>query len=1045
MGRSARKPFGIALSISSALLILGAIGPASARIRSDSTTTTTSATTATAISAGSPVLINTGGSQYTDTTGRIWQADRFFTGGQTDNQAVGHAIANTSNPALYQDERYGAMTYNLPVSNGTYTVKLHFADIYSGTQGAGLRVFNVNVNGTAFLSNFDIYSKVGGYTADVEQTTTNVTNGNLSIAFGKIVEQPQIAAIEVLPNGTPSGTTTTTAATTTTTAAPTTTTAAPTTTTTMPTTTTTAVSSTTSLLINSGGSQYTDSRGRNWTADQFFSGGNTDNQAVGHAIANTSDPALYQDERWGSNTYNLPLPNGSYTVRLHFAEIYAGTQGVGLRKFNVSVNGSAFLTNFDIYSKVGGYAADVEQTTANVTNGNLAIAFSAVVQNPQVSAIEILSGSTPPSTTTTLATTTTTAAPTTTTTRATTTTLAPTTTTQGAPPVTTTTTAAPTTTTLATTTTTIDSTAPTAPTNLRTTSVAYNSVSLAWAASSDNVGVTKYNIFRNGTQIGNVSASTLSFTDSTVTPNTTYNNPGYTVKAVDAAGNSSAASNSVAVTTPQAPDTSPPSTPTNLTANAVSATRVDLSWGASTDNVGVAGYNIRRASGGASPIVIATVPSTSYSDTTVSAGVTYTYTIIATDAAGNASTASNAATATPTAPTTTTTTASGSCTGVAMNNGQTDINNNPNGTTFCLSGTHNWTLTPKSGDTIIGNGTAILDGGNTTQLAIIGNGATNVTLTNFEVRNYTAGDQLGAIHPQDMGAVTNWTLNNMRVHDIGNGTTNGAGVEVGSGWHINGGRYYNTRQEGLTSGNGAHDIVVDGAELDHNNFTDDSYTSRAHSCGDEAGGYKWVADNVTVKNSNVHDNACKGLWSDLGANGMTITNNKITNNWDEGIFIEISGNATITNNTATGNGFHNYNTGSAGGCGWGWGGGITISTSGRTHYVNGAIDIGFNTVSGNCNGITGTDMYRDEHSCAIAPTCELMNVTMHDNSVTGSSSSLATNTFGVYADDGDNLTTHNIVFGSGNTIGANMNYWNWRFAIDHEYVKTSKKTGLSIY
>jgi hypothetical protein len=207
----------------------------------------------------------------------------------------------------------------------------------------------------------------------------------------------------------------------------------------------------------------------------------------------------------------------------------------------------------------------------------------------------------------------------------------------------------------------VDVTAPSAPSSLRTTTNAYNQVALAWNASIDNVGVSGYNVFRNGTKIGSVSASTLSYTDSTVTANTTYNNPGYTVVAVDAAGNASNASNAVVVTTPAPPDTTPPSAPTNLTCVVVSSSRIDLAWSASTDNVGVTAYNVRRATGTASPVVIATVAGTSFSDTTTVAGNNYTYTIIAVDAAGNPSASSNAATVstvvttTTTAPTTTTT------------------------------------------------------------------------------------------------------------------------------------------------------------------------------------------------------------------------------------------------------------------------------------------------------------------------------------------------------------------------------------------------------
>jgi hypothetical protein len=231
------------------------------------------------------------------------------------------------------------------------------------------------------------------------------------------------------------------------------------------------------------------------------------------------------------------------------------------------------------------------------------------------------------------------------------------------------------------------------------------------------------------------------------------------------------------------------------------------------------------------------------------------------------------------------------------------------------------------------------------------------------------------------------------------------------------------RQEGL-GGQVGNGITVNGVEIDHNNFTDDSYRARAHNCGDEAGGFKWVSSNVTVKNSNVHDNACKGLWTDLGANGITISGNTVANNWDEGIFIEISQGATtgstttgISHNTVIGNGFNNYNSSS--GCSWGWGGGITISTSGQIHTGSGVIEIQYNDVERNCNGITGVDSFRNERSCDTSPLCELANVNIHDNKIVGSTASIAVNTTGAYQDDGDNLSTHNLVLGS-NSIGSNM-------------------------
>jgi parallel beta-helix repeat protein len=367
-------------------------------------------------------------------------------------------------------------------------------------------------------------------------------------------------------------------------------------------------------------------------------------------------------------------------------------------------------------------------------------------------------------------------------------------------------------------------------------------------------------------------------------------------------------------------------------------------------------------------------------------------------------------------PTTTPTTVAPGCVGTPMLLGQVDIDAQPAGTRFCLSGTHNWTLTPKSGDTL--SGPAVLDGANTSDFAVVAT-ATNVTLSGLEIRNYIAGAAIGAIHTPDPPSATGWTLDNLQVHDIGNGTTDGAGAELGVGWHVVGGRYFNTRQEGLTAGDGAANFVVDGVELDHNDFTDDTYTTRSHSCGDEAGGFKLVADNVTIKNSYVHDNACSGLWSDLSSNNLTITNNLLVNNWEQGVVLEISGAATISHNVVTGNGFHMQNANNHG-CGWGWGGGITLSTSGQTHTSNGPIDIGFNDVAGNCNGITGVDQLRTEHNCNIAPRCELAHIRIHDNTIVGATAANAVNNLGFFQDDGDDLTTRDIIFGTGNTV-TNMN------------------------
>lgn len=183
-----------------------------------------------------------------------------------------------------------------------------------------------------------------------------------------------------------------------------------------------------------------------------------------------------------------------------------------------------------------------------------------------------------------------------------------------------------------------DTTAPSVPANLSATPSA-TQISLSWSASTDNVGVAGYNVYRNGALLKTV--TNTSYTDTAVTAGSTYS---YTVQAFDAAGNSSGQSAAASATVPSAPapDTTAPSIPTGLAATP-SATQISLSWTASTDNVGVTGYNVYR---NGSLLVIVSGSVVSYTDTAVTAGSTYSYTVQAFDAAGNSSGQSAAASAT---------------------------------------------------------------------------------------------------------------------------------------------------------------------------------------------------------------------------------------------------------------------------------------------------------------------------------------------------------------------------------------------------------------
>ncbi|TML22284.1 MAG: DUF2334 domain-containing protein [Actinobacteria bacterium] len=157
------------------------------------------------------------------------------------------------------------------------------------------------------------------------------------------------------------------------------------------------------------------------------------------------------------------------------------------------------------------------------------------------------------------------------------------------------------------------------------------SVALTWAASTDNVGVVAYQVSGGPTV---VNSTTAGVTITGLAPSTAYT---FTVKAKDAAGNLSAASDPVSITTASPPDTAPPTAPGAPMVGTVTATTADLSWAASTDNVGVVSYQI---SGGPT-VVTSTTPSVTLTGLTPS--TSYTVTVKALDAAGNVSPASGAA------------------------------------------------------------------------------------------------------------------------------------------------------------------------------------------------------------------------------------------------------------------------------------------------------------------------------------------------------------------------------------------------------------------
>ena len=170
--------------------------------------------------------------------------------------------------------------------------------------------------------------------------------------------------------------------------------------------------------------------------------------------------------------YSFTVPNGSYLVRLYFADNYTGTHAVGARVFDVSIEGQLVFNDIDMFQAVGPHAALIRSATVTVADGQINIQFLHQVEMPLINAIEIIQQSATP-----------------------------------------------------------DTTPPSIPQGVSATVVSSSRIDLTWAASTDSgTGVAGYRIFRNGVAVA--TSATTSYSNTGLQPNTLYS---FTVSAFDGA------------------------------------------------------------------------------------------------------------------------------------------------------------------------------------------------------------------------------------------------------------------------------------------------------------------------------------------------------------------------------------------------------------------------------------------------------------------------------------------------------------------------------
>lgn len=151
-----------------------------------------------------PIRIVARDQDYVDRNGQTWSADRFFHGGQLVMRPA--AVFGAGDPELYRGERFGNITYSIPVAQGRYSINLHFAETWFGPDkppkgGTGSRLFDIFCNGVALVRGLDVYKEAGGDNKPLERSFHGIESneqGKLLLSLVPIRNYACVNGIEVL-------------------------------------------------------------------------------------------------------------------------------------------------------------------------------------------------------------------------------------------------------------------------------------------------------------------------------------------------------------------------------------------------------------------------------------------------------------------------------------------------------------------------------------------------------------------------------------------------------------------------------------------------------------------------------------------------------------------------------------------------------------------------------------------------------------------------------------------------------------------------------
>jgi hypothetical protein len=323
------------------------------------------------------ILAGFSGDSWTDAAGHLWQPDRYFTGGvarpgrkELRSAPPGRRLFQTMREGVADDlsEVRPGFSYDIPLRPGTYELRLYFADPLvevtpplETDDNQNARRFVVTANGRPLLQQFDAVADAGYADVDVRAFSDIApgSDGKLHLDFVPQPYRPFVNAIELEP-------------------------ARP--------------GHANPIRIAARPSPYTDPDGKTWGPDNYFVRGRQVRHQMPEAARNL--PELFRSERYGNFSYSIPVPAGSYTLTLYFAEMLFSPlapslfcRGPGCRVFDVSCNGTTLLRDFDIYQAGGGAFRPVVRKFSGLRpngQGKLLVSFSSSINYAEVRALEVV-------------------------------------------------------------------------------------------------------------------------------------------------------------------------------------------------------------------------------------------------------------------------------------------------------------------------------------------------------------------------------------------------------------------------------------------------------------------------------------------------------------------------------------------------------------------------------------------------------------------------------------------------------------------------------